>query len=109
MGGGLMQLVAYGAQDIYLTGNDQIRFRENGQLLVFSELDEKTIEANFFDEYNKRLEVLSNDDCIICCECMTGDKAIDCICCKKIFHVKCVGTWTKNKNTCPHCRTPWKN
>jgi len=24
MGGGLMQLVAYGAQDIYLTGNPQI-------------------------------------------------------------------------------------
>ena len=26
MGGGLMQLVAYGAQDIYLTGNTQITF-----------------------------------------------------------------------------------
>ena len=26
MGGGLMELVAYGAQDIYLTGNPQITF-----------------------------------------------------------------------------------
>ena len=26
MGGGLMQLAAYGAQDIYLTGNPQITF-----------------------------------------------------------------------------------
>ena len=26
MGGGLVQLVAYGAQDIYLTGNPQITF-----------------------------------------------------------------------------------
>lgn len=26
MGGGLMQLVAYGAQDIYLSGNPQITF-----------------------------------------------------------------------------------
>ena len=26
MGGGIMQLVAYGAQDIYLTGNPQITF-----------------------------------------------------------------------------------
>ena len=26
MGGGLMQLVAYGVQDIYLTGNPQITF-----------------------------------------------------------------------------------
>lgn len=29
MGGGLMQLVAYGAQDIYLTGNPQITFWKN--------------------------------------------------------------------------------
>merc|ERR1712022_61293 len=28
MGGGLMQLVAYGAQDVYLTGNPQITFRK---------------------------------------------------------------------------------
>ena len=26
MGGGIMQLVAYGAQDIYITGNPQITF-----------------------------------------------------------------------------------
>jgi hypothetical protein len=26
MAGGLMQLVAYGAQDVYLTGNPQITF-----------------------------------------------------------------------------------
>ena len=26
MGGGLIQLVAYGAQDVYLTGNPQITF-----------------------------------------------------------------------------------
>ena len=26
MGGGLMQLVAYGSQDVYLTGNPQITF-----------------------------------------------------------------------------------
>ena len=26
MGGGLMQLVAYGAQDVYITGNQQITF-----------------------------------------------------------------------------------
>jgi len=26
MGGGLLQLVAYGAQDVYLTGNPQINF-----------------------------------------------------------------------------------
>ena len=39
MGGGLMQLVAYGAQDIYLTGSPQITFfkviyRDTPTLLV---------------------------------------------------------------------------
>jgi len=29
MGGGLLQLVAYGAQDVYLTGNPQITFLIN--------------------------------------------------------------------------------
>ena len=28
-GGGLMQLVAYGMQDVYLTGNSQITFFKN--------------------------------------------------------------------------------
>jgi hypothetical protein len=28
MAGGLMQLVAYGAQDVYLTGNPQITFEK---------------------------------------------------------------------------------
>ena len=30
MGGGLLQLVAYGAQDVYLTGNPQITFFKVG-------------------------------------------------------------------------------
>jgi hypothetical protein len=29
MGGGLLQLVAYGAQDVYLTGNPQITFLQS--------------------------------------------------------------------------------
>jgi len=29
MGGGLMQLVAYGAQDVFLTGNPQVTFFKN--------------------------------------------------------------------------------
>ena len=29
MGGGLMQLVAYGAQDVYLTGNPQIHILQS--------------------------------------------------------------------------------
>jgi len=33
MGGGLLQLVAYGAQDVYLTGNPQIQISRNGDLI----------------------------------------------------------------------------
>ena len=47
MSGGIMQLVAYGAQDVYLTGNPQITFfkivykrhtnnKHNTQLILFT-------------------------------------------------------------------------
>jgi len=38
MGGGLLQLVAYGAQDVYLTGNPQMK-QYNKLLAVFQILE----------------------------------------------------------------------
>ena len=51
MGGGLMQLVAYGAQDVYLTGNPQITFwkvtyRRHTNFAV------ESIEQQFTDQVN---------------------------------------------------------
>jgi hypothetical protein len=51
MGGGLMQLVAYGAQDIYLTGNPQITFFK----VVYrrhTNFSMETIEQNFSGDAN---------------------------------------------------------
>ncbi len=90
MGGGLMQLVAFGPADGYATGNPYITFFEK-----------PTIKT-------ERPCVKSDDTCIICFECMSNDEAIDCVCCKKVFHTKCIETWTKMKYSCPHCRTVWK-
>ena len=53
MGGGLMQLVAYGAQDIYLTGNPQITFFK----VVYRRHTNFSIEAiqQTFEESNDNL------------------------------------------------------
>ena len=71
MGGGLMQLVAYGAQDIYLTGNPQITF--------FKVLTEDTLTSQW-NQYNKlllaqfqwetQLQQLSQETVILFQECM---------------------------------------
>jgi hypothetical protein len=46
MAGGLMQLVAYGAQDVYLTGNPQITFLE-GVLQTSHQLRNGVYRADF--------------------------------------------------------------
>ena len=53
MGGGLIQLVAYGSQDIYLTGNPQITF-----LKVFTE-DTLTLLLNLLKTYLMEIPILA--------------------------------------------------
>ena len=70
MGGGLMQLVAYGAQDIYLTGNPQITFFK----VVYRRHTNFSIEAiqqtfeqssdNLFSGGNKTLLISRNGDLV---------------------------------------------
>ena len=77
MGGGLMQLVAYGAQDIYLTGNPQITFfkvvyrrHTNFSMeaiiyfLAIATTDRVTQYANiYFTQYYRRAKLsLTGDD-----------------------------------------------
>ena len=66
MGGGLMQLVAYGAQDIYLTGNPQITFfkvvyRRHTNFAV------ESIEQTFNGavDFNKRVTTLLFQEMVI--------------------------------------------
>ena len=59
MGGGLMQLVAYGAQDIYLTGNPQISFFK-AVYKRHTNFTIEDIEQNFIGRINfgkKRMEI----------------------------------------------------
>ena len=65
MGGGLMQLVAYGAQDIYLTGNPQITFfkvvyRRHTNFAV--ESIEQTINGSVGDGSKVSVTVARNGD-----------------------------------------------
>ena len=53
MGGGLLQLVAYGAQDVYLTGNPQITFFK----VVYRRHTNFAIEA-----FNKLLTVMRDTE-----------------------------------------------
>ena len=54
MGGGLMQLVAYGAQDVYLTGNPQITFSklstEDTPTLLVKQLNKHLMELQLWEE-----------------------------------------------------------
>jgi hypothetical protein len=83
MGGGLMQLVAYGAQDVYLTGNPQITFfkvvyRRHTNFSIESILqvweggmaghptsNTATIRRNGDLVYRMWLEVIGSDNCVL--------------------------------------------
>ena len=93
MGGGLMQLVAYGAQDIYLTGNPQITFFKvvyrrhtnfsmeaiqqtiNGStvLSTSSTTGTVTVSRNGDLVHNVYVRVNANDDT----DCISGDQLIN--------------------------------
>lgn len=66
MGGGLMQLVAYGAQDVYLTGNPQITLfkvvyrRHTNFSLECIELSSETVASGA----NRSMQVLRNGDLV---------------------------------------------
>ena len=64
MGGGLIQLVAYGSQDMYLTGNPQITFfkvvyrrHTNFSMESVNKLVEKLILEKLFHGQFKEMEI----------------------------------------------------
>ena len=69
MGGGLMQLVAYGAQDIYLTGNPQKTFFKDSKFQRYTNFASENIEIPFlqnninFNEINT-IKIPRNGDLI---------------------------------------------
>jgi len=92
--GGLMQLVAYGAADVYLMGreyDDYINEHQSG-----SGIDE--------DAERKEIDFVENE-CMICLEYFDhGDKLARCMVCKKYQHLDCckevkTGSCTVCKNS----------
>ena len=107
MGGGLLQLVAYGAQDVYLMADQDIGFNQNGRngpQINLKRKREETDKSMFHVSAIKDIEIL--EICGICHENMTNVKLmVGCPDCKKCLHKCCMDTWTKQHRTCPYCRS----
>lgn len=102
-----MQLVSYGAQDIYLTDNYTVTHyfnpntnNDNSNWKIFYKLIPKTL-------------IDKGEEYYLCCitydYIKDGDKYIQCSKCNKCFDISVKANWFKNNNNCPHCRTKWTN
>jgi hypothetical protein len=134
--GGLMQLVAYGAQDIYLTGDPETVFRR----VVDSVINRRFFKSKYLpknenkEKYKEITDNLQNKECCIClencadivsstcneftiaCTVPNSGEFIKLLCCGHIFHDKCIEQWmeqstyhSSNFNKCPLCRAYIKN
>jgi hypothetical protein len=101
MGGGLLQLVAYGAQEPYLN----IQTERTGKR-KFSEIE---VEIKFYDF--KRFKASEPEMCSICHINMTNKEVlVSCPDCKKFLHKDCMQKWLLHQQTCPCCRSDsWKD
>jgi len=97
--GSLMRLIAFGAQDVYLTRNPQITFF-------------KVVSKTNFISKNKLQLILSDDkniisdNCSICLnEYVTGEK-LGMTQCRHYYHWNCIITYIRSSNDpkCPLCR-----
>ena len=116
--GGLMQLVAYGAQDMYLTGNPAItffdagyrrhtNFSENDYIDIPRDVKKQHSELCLVDHYT--LDRIYEEDC--CAICLDEFKVKDEVhqtLCNHIFHFKCMSKLINSNHQCtyrcPLCR-----
>jgi len=104
--GGLMQLIAYGAQDLYLTGNSQITFfktiyRKHTKLA--NNIEEEEFCKYIYDKYEsfQDKDKYNQTSCPICCEEYYLADDIVIWGCQHIYHKKC---HQMNICCCPVCR-----
>ena len=110
-GVGLMQLVAYGPQDMYLTGNRQISFWSTSNIRRTNITMEN---LNKFDinlwpiKYIIILETDHNIECPIILEQINlNDQYCRCDKCKYNFSKEALIDSFKTKISCPMCRGEW--
>jgi hypothetical protein len=125
MPGALMQLVAYGAQDTFLTGNPQITFfrttyRRHTNFANVEPLDHvqfNDIEYENIYDINKWtikfviiLETDRNMECPINLEPINlNDQYCRCSQCKHNFSKEALVEAFKTNHTCPMCRSEWND
>ena len=120
VGGGLLQLVAYGAQDIYLTGNINYSYNKKIKITKIPSFDNPrwssstnslNKSSNIWDSECRKLgKDAKNDICPISfCEIKEKSEYIYCTQCNYNFLKEPIQKALSYSNTCPLCRTEWKN
>ena len=103
MYGGLMQLVAYGAQDRFLTGNSSVRRYSSPSSLATSVTPEQHDNILYLTE--ELIEIDRYEECIISLEQIQNNENIaKCSQCKKITKYTIMQRWFNENESCPHCR-----
>lgn len=110
-GGGLMQLVAYGAQDIYLSDHrsshsNAYANHEYYHAICKRERKQKNIITHKDKQYGHPRQLKRGTTCIISLdEIAEKENYTICGTCKQIFSWGHITLWLQNHDTCPHCRT----
>ena len=103
MYGGLMQLVAYGAQDRFLTRNSSVRRYSPPSRLTTSVTQEQHDNILYLTE--DLIEIDRYEECIISLEQIQNNENIaKCSQCKKIVKYNVMQQWFNENESCPHCR-----
>ena len=103
MYGGLMQLVAYGAQDRFLTRNSSVRRYSPPSRLTTSVTQEQHDNILYLTE--DLIEIDRYEECIISLEQIQNNENIaKCSQCKKITKYTIMQQWFNENESCPHCR-----
>lgn len=103
--GSLMQLIAYGANDVYLTGNPQIAFFKTVYRRHTSPLNHYDNNADdckyIYKKYNQFKDKYNQSSCPICYDEYIPNDDIIVWGCQHIYHKECHHT---NIKDCPSCR-----
>ena len=116
-GGGLMQLVAYGAQDVYLTGNNNITFygvqyrRHTNFAMESINIEDNNIDPiiipvrEIIIMYNLLDQISGINICVISLEPIEENGEYwNCTTCNKVVTWEAAEIWISQHKTCPHCR-----
>lgn len=100
--GGLLRLVAYGAQDVNFTHDNMMPFFQKTKLENWFDDDEPV-------EPLKHRLAIKLDHCSICCDDIKINDEIHTTVCSHTYHHQCLSKYIKHLNksyyNCPLCRT----